>query len=189
MNSWWYSWHFLKLHTFCGKHQSQQRARRKLNQSPVFSDESHSSIFVEGMQFLLQFNSKTAHIAGSVDTAADFLSHLELVVTEKIRLKVREDVQTTPIEVTTPSSEIADEEQFFFTQSVGEMRLKSDPPTNRTIAEKATEWVANKKPFSMKPSIKDFTKVDRNTTSYSILWINVNARIRVEQDVELVSKT
>ena len=66
---------------------------------------------------MLQFNFKIAHIAGSVNNAADFLSRLELKVTEKIRLKIWEDIQTTPIEVTTSSSDVADEEQFFFTQA------------------------------------------------------------------------
>ena len=60
--------------------------------------------------YVLQFNFKVAHIAGSVNTAADFLSRLELKVTEKIHLKNREDVQTTPIEVSTSSSDVADEE-------------------------------------------------------------------------------
>ena len=67
--------------------------------------------------YVLLFNFKIAHIAGSVNTAADFLSRLELKVTEKIHLKIREDVQTTPIEVSTSSSDVADEEQFFFTQT------------------------------------------------------------------------
>ena len=67
--------------------------------------------------YVLQFNFKIAHIAGSVNAAADFLSRLGLKVTERIRLKIREDVQTTPIEVTTSSSDVADEEQFFFTQT------------------------------------------------------------------------
>ena len=67
--------------------------------------------------YVLQFNFKVAHIAGSVNTAADFLSRLELKVTERIRLKIREDVQTIPIEVTTSSSDVADEEQFLFTHT------------------------------------------------------------------------
>ena len=67
--------------------------------------------------YVLQFNFKIAHIAGSVNTAADFLSRLELKVTERIRLKIREVVQTTPIEVITSSSDVADEEQFFFTHT------------------------------------------------------------------------
>ena len=65
--------------------------------------------------YVLQFNFKKAHIAGSVNTAADFFSRLELKVKEKIHLKIREDVPTTPIEVTTSSSDVADEEQVFFT--------------------------------------------------------------------------
>ena len=67
--------------------------------------------------YVFQFNFKIAHIAGSVNTAADFLSRLELKVTAKIRLKIREKIQTTPIEVTTSSSDVADEEQFFFTHA------------------------------------------------------------------------
>ena len=67
--------------------------------------------------YVLQFNFKIERIAGSVTTAADFLSRLELIVTEKVRLKIREDIQTTPIEVTTSSSDIADKEQVFFTQT------------------------------------------------------------------------
>ena len=67
--------------------------------------------------YVLQFVFKIAHIAGSVNTVADFFSRLELQVTERIRLKIREDVQTTPIEVTTSSSDVADEEQFLFTKT------------------------------------------------------------------------
>ena len=67
--------------------------------------------------YVLQLNFKIAHIAGSVNTAADFLSRLELKIPEKIHLKIREDVQTTPIEVSKTSSDVADEEQFFFTQT------------------------------------------------------------------------
>ena len=40
----------------------------------------------------------------------------------------------------------------------------------------------------MKPSIKKFTKIDGNTTSYSINGIKANARIRVEQDADLLLK-
>ena len=39
--------------------------------------------------YVLQFNFKIAHIAGSVNTAADFLSRLEVKITEKIHLKIR----------------------------------------------------------------------------------------------------
>ena len=38
----------------------------------------------------------------------------------------------------------------------------------------------------MKPSKKEFTKIDGNTTSYAIHGIKANGRIRVEQGVDLV---
>ena len=40
----------------------------------------------------------------------------------------------------------------------------------------------------MKPIIKKFTKIDGNTTSYSINGIKANKGIRVEQDADLVLK-
>ena len=67
--------------------------------------------------YVLQFNFKIAYIAGSVNTAADFLSRLELKVKEKIRPKITEGIQTTPSVMTTSSSDVADEEQFFFTHA------------------------------------------------------------------------
>ena len=76
--------------------------------------------------YVLQFNFKVAPIAGSVKTAPGFLSRLELKVTEKIHLKIREDVQTTPIQVSI-SKDVADEEQFFFTQTDSKMKLKNKP--------------------------------------------------------------
>ena len=69
------------------------------------------------LDYVLKFNFKIAHLAGSVNTAADFLFRHEFKVTEKIRLKIREDIQITPIEVTNSSSYAADEEQFLFTQA------------------------------------------------------------------------
>ena len=128
-----------------------------------------------------------AHIAGSVNTAAEFLSRLELEVTEKIRLKIREDIQTTPIEVTTSSSDVVDEEQFFFTHADDsneseEQTLQRKEQSNQN----AKQWAANKESSILKTSVKEFTKINGNTTSYSMSGIKANARIRVEQDVDLV---
>ena len=137
--------------------------------------------------YVLQFNFKIAHITGSVNAAADFLSRLELKVTEKIHLKVRKDVQTTPIEVSTSSSDVADEEQFFFTQTDSQDETEKQILQRKEQSQKkGAEWVVNQEPPSMKPSIKEFTKIDGNTTSYSINGIKASARIRVEQDADLV---
>ena len=103
-NFWQSLWHFLKLQT-----------TKPLN--VFFQTKAIPPALWNAWDCVLQFNFKIAHIAGSMNRAADFLSRLELKVTEKIRLKIREDIQTTPIEVTTSSSDVADEEQFFFTQA------------------------------------------------------------------------
>ena len=138
---------------------------------------------------MLQFNFKIAHIAGSVNTAAAFLSQFELKVTETIRLKIRGDVQTTPIEVTTSSPGVADEEQFFFTQTDDQDETEEQILQRKEQSrEKAAEWVVNQEPSSLKPSTKEFTKIDGNTMSYSLHGIKANARIRVEQDADLVMK-
>ena len=102
-------------------------------------------------------------------------------VTERILLKIRKDVQTTPIEVTTSSSDVADEEQFFFTQKDGEDETEEQTLERKEQSrKKATEWVAHEEPSLMKASIKEFTRIDGNTTSHSIQGNKANARIRVE---------
>ena len=81
--------------------------------------------------YVPQFNFKKAHIAFSLNTAADFLSGLELKVTENIRLKIREDVQATPIEVTTSSSDVAEVEHFFFIQTDAEEDTEEQTPERK----------------------------------------------------------
>ena len=118
---------------------------------------------------MLQFNFKIAHLAGAVNTAADVLFRLELKVTENLRLKIREDVQTTAIAVTTSSSDVVEEAQFFFAQADDEDETEEHYLERKEQSrKKATEWVAHEEPSSMKPSIKEFTKIDGNTTPYSI---------------------
>ena len=139
--------------------------------------------------YVLQFNFKIAHIAGSVNTAADFLSRVELKVTEKIRLKIREDIHTTPIKVTTSSSDVAEEEQFFFTQAGNATESEEQTPERKEQSKQnAKQWAANEESPVLKTSVKEFTKIDGNTTSYSLNGIKANARIRVEHDVDLVLK-
>ena len=139
--------------------------------------------------YVLQFNLKIAHIAGSVTTATEFLSRLELKVTEKIRLKIREDIHTTPIEVTTSSSDVADEQQFFFTHADDSNESEEQTLERKEQSKRnAKQWAANEESPALKTSVKEFTKIDGNTTSYSMNGIKANARKRVEQDVDLVLK-
>ena len=139
--------------------------------------------------YVLQFSFKIAHIAGSVNTAADFLSRLELKVTEKIRLKIREDIQTTPIEVTTSSSDVADEEHIFFTHADDAKESEEQTLERKEQSrQNAKQWAVNEESPALKTSVKEFTKIDGNTTSYSMHGIKATARIRVKQDVDLVLK-
>ena len=139
---------------------------------------------------MLQFHFKIAHIAGSVNSAADFLSRLEIKVTEKLLKKIRKDIQTALIvEVTTSSSDVADEKQVFFTQAD-----KNDESEERTLERKGQsrqngkQWVTKDEPSYLKTSVKEFTKIEGNTASYSMHGIKANARKGVEQYVDLVLK-
>ena len=64
--------------------------------------------------FVLQFNFTIAHVPGRLNTAADFLSRLDLDPKEKFQLLIRDDIQIAPIEVHIQSSNVAEGEQFYF---------------------------------------------------------------------------
>ena len=70
--------------------------------------------------FVIQFNFIIAHIPGKNNTAADYLSRLEMEPTEKLVLKIRADVETQPIEVNVQSAGVSEEEQVFFTEEDNE---------------------------------------------------------------------
>ena len=77
------------------------------------------------------------YITGSVNTAADILWRLELKVTEKIRLKIRgRGIQATRNEVTTSSSDVAGEEQSFFTQTDVEDETEEQTPERKEQSQK-----------------------------------------------------
>ena len=100
--------------------------------------------------YVFHFNFKIAHIVGSVNSAADCFSRRELKVMEKIFLKNREVIQTTPFEVTTSSPDVADEEQIFFSQA-----HSSDESEEQTLERKeqysqnAEPLVANEETYSL----------------------------------------
>ena len=130
--------------------------------------------------YVLQFNFKLAHLAGSINTVADFLSRLEVKVTEKIRLKIREDIHTTPIEVTNSSSDVAEEEQSFFTHADDAKESEEQTLERKEQSrQNAKQRAANDGSPALKRSVKEFTKIDGNTTSYSMNGIKADARIRV----------
>ena len=68
----------------------------------------------------MQFNFIIAHIPGKNNTAADYLSRMEMDPTEKLVMKIREDVGTQPIEVNVQSARVSEEEQVSFTEEDNE---------------------------------------------------------------------
>ena len=166
---------------------------QKIQSKPkTYAPVAFGSKFFSPAQLKMTMNSKEfkeTHIAGSVNTAADFLSRLQLKVTEKIRLNVREDIHRTPIEVTTSSSDVADEEKFVFTHAndTNESEEQTLERKERS-GQNAKQWFANEESPVLNISVKEFTKIDGNTTSYSMNGIKAKARIRVEQDIDLVLK-
>ena len=63
--------------------------------------------------YVLQYNFVIAHVAGSMNTAADFLSRTEINPVEKLEMSIRNDIQTRAIEVNIQSSGIVEEEQIY----------------------------------------------------------------------------
>ena len=64
---------------------------------------------------VLQLQFKIVYNAALFRTPAYFLSRLKIIVTEKIPLKVREDIRTTSFEVTKSPSDVTKGEYFFST--------------------------------------------------------------------------
>ena len=67
-------------------------------------------------EFVIQSNFIIAHIPGKNNTAADYLSRMKMDPTRKLVVKIREDVETRPIEVNVQSAGMSEEEQIFFTE-------------------------------------------------------------------------
>ena len=174
---------------FVGSNRANNCLHRQQVCHPLFPKKAIPPTLWNACDYLLQFNFKIAHIAGSVNTAADFRSRFQLKITEKIRLKIREDFHTTPIEVTTSSSDSADEEQFFFTEAdnASESEEQTLEPKEQS-RQNAKQWAANEESPVLKTSVKEFTNIDGNTTSCSMNGIKAKATIRVEQDNHLVLK-
>ena len=88
---------------------------------------------------VIQFNFTIAHIPGKNNTAADYLSRLEISPKEKLILRIREDIPTTPIELHVQSAGVSEEEQIFYTEDDDEteeqiLQRKKDArahPTNQ----------------------------------------------------------
>ena len=122
------------------------------------------------------------HVAGSQNTAADFLSRLELILKEKVQLKLRDDILTSPIEVNLHSSDVADEEQLFFLPDEEEESEQEIFASKALSKQRAQE--EHEKDLSTK--VTEVIKIPLNSAVYSFNPIKENARIRNEQNADLL---
>ena len=128
--------------------------------------------------FAIQFNFSMAHIPRKMNTAADFLSLLEMDPNEKVILKIREDIPTKPIEVNIESTGIAQEEPVF-----------SDPTDHQETTEKEL-WKRKEEVRNAIPNDPPVITVScyyandlhKDTTFVNIAQLTKPSRILIEQD-------
>ena len=113
-----------------------------------------------------------------MNTAAHFLSRLEMDPNEKIILKIREDFPTTPIEVNIESTGIAQEETVFF------------DPTNQLETTEKELWKRKEEARNAIPNDPPVITVScyyandlhKDTTIVNIAQLTKPSRILIEQD-------
>ena len=81
-----------------------------------FRTKTTPPILWNACDYVLQFKYRILHVAGSQNTAADFLSRLELTPKWEVQLKLHDDILTSQVEVSLQSTDVADEEQLSFLQ-------------------------------------------------------------------------
>ena len=120
------------------------------------------------------------HVAGSQNTAADFLSRLELTPKENVQLKLRDDILTSPIEVILQSSDLADVEQ----------PNEEEESEQEIVARKALSKrrAIDKHEKELSKKVTEVITIPLNFAAYSFGAIKENARIRNEQDADPLLK-
>ena len=134
--------------------------------------------------YVLQFKFRIMHVAGSQNTAADFLSRLEPTPKEKVQLKLRDDILTSPIEVNLQSTDVADEEQLFFLpdeeeESEQEIVARKAHSKQRAIDDHEKE---------LSTKVTQVIKMPLNSAVYTLGAIKENARFRNEHDADPLLK-
>ena len=129
--------------------------------------------------YVFQFNFTFAHIPGKNNTAADYLSRLEISPKEKLILRIREDIPTTPTELHVQSAGVAEEEQIYYTDD--------DDETEEQIWQR--KQLARENPFHQPPDIS-FEKFSIHHSNVQRLSIcqrltNINT-VAIEQSNDVI---
>ena len=124
------------------------------------------------------------HVAGTLNTMADFLSRLEITPKEKIELTIREDIRTTPIQINMQLTDVADDEQQFFLPDE-QFETEEEILQRKIIAKQQAPTAKQNEITATK---QEATMIPINKLSYSLGAINENSRITNEQDADTVLK-
>ena len=131
--------------------------------------------------YVIQFNFTIANIPGKNNTAADYLSRLEISPKEKLILRIREDIPTTPIELHIQSTGVSEEEQIFYT--------KDDDETEEQILQRKKD--ARDHPSNQLPDIS-FEKFTTHKSDYhklsTLQKLSYPNSIAVEQNNDVISQ-
>ena len=77
---------------------------------------------------------------------------------------------------------------FLHTTRWSRWNRRTDPTKKKTISWKSRRMGSQPRTILLEAKYQEFTKIDGKTTAYSLHGIKANARIRVEQDADLVLK-
>ena len=134
--------------------------------------------------YVLQYNFVIAHVAGAMNTAADFLSRAETNPTEKLEMNIRNDVTTQAIEVNYQSTGVAEEDTLYVLpdEIPTEQQLWEEKNTKRSMARTET----HNDPENEVAELQTFHKPTAGTINYREGHFKDNAKIRLEQNNDQV---
>ena len=130
--------------------------------------------------YVLQYNFVIAHVAGAMNTAADFLSRTEISPTKKLEMNLRNDIQTKAIEVNIQSSGITEEEEIYI--------HADDENDEKTLWEQKdnirnqTQTETHNETENEITELLNFHKPNAGTIDYREGHFRDNAKIRLEQN-------
>ena len=130
--------------------------------------------------YVLQYNFVIAHVAGAMNTAADFLSRAEVNPTEKLEMNIRNDVTTKAIEVNIQSTGVAEEESLYILpeEVPSEQQLWDEKESLRKTAKEET----HNEPENEISELQNFHKPTAGTIDYREGHSKDNAKTRLEQN-------
>ena len=130
-----------------------------------FQTKNTPSTFWNACDYVLQFKFYIMHVAGSQNTAADFLSRLELTPKEKVQFKLPDDILTATIELNQQSTYIADKKHNFFLPD--EEESEQEIFARRTLSKQRA--LDKEHQQNQSAEVTEVVKIPPNTAVYAYL--------------------